>query len=751
MEGSGSLEKKLLIIQEISSLITEATNIKNLADLLLDRAIEYTNAEKGSIMLINEKGELYMLSAKGFSKQFIDTYKVNIGEGIAGVVAQNRSPVLVENIDTDERFSQKKRDHYKTKAFISCPIISKERVLGVININDKRDGTPFTKDELDLLTTIAYQAAIAIENAFLMEQLNRKAIELENINRKLIENDLNKTEFITRISHELRSPLNSIKGAIYYLQQIEKSKGKRKEFYEIISKETEQMITIVEDLLDFLRIEDESRIKRIMLIDLKELLKEILAAKNFNTLIKEKGLEVELDIKEKEGFYNIAGDKIRITQLFMNLLEGVVSYLIKNDKIRITVRENVHIKVIIEFSRRMPETVFSVLHSSKYMFRSDIPDNLMRLYLAKKVVEAHKWGFEIKNTDSHFLIFLTIPKSTKDKLEAIIDQTMDMFVEFISELLQLDICSIMLTDEITSELTIRGVKGLNEEVVKRTRIPLGDQIAGWVAAEGKPLLIEDIETNSRFKRKNIPQYNTKSLLSVPIKVKEKIIGVLNLNNKKTGEPFTKIDLYLSTILSDRISNFLDKLYSGTYKEGQINQFLNAFDLLVQVVKRYQKKKRFLPELVSMTMEKMGASEDEIAKALYVSLLHDLGLVLLDENILQKKTLLPSEIQAIRRHPNVTLELLSIFELSEDIKKAILCHHERYDGSGYPNGLKGAEIPLISRVLSIVDSFNAMISERPYREKPMSWEKALSEIKANAGSIYDPEIVRVFERVISDIM
>lgn len=749
MEGFGSLEKKLLIIQEISSFITETTNIKILANLLLDRAIEYTNAEKGSIMLINEKGELYILAAKGFSKQFIDTYKVKIGEGIAGIVAKNRHPVLVEDIDTDERFSQKKRDHYKTKAFISCPIISREKVLGVININDKKDGTPFTRDELDLLSTVAYQAAIAIENAFLMEQLSKKAIELENINRKLIENDLNKTEFITRISHELRSPLNSIKGAIYYLQHSEKLRGKKKEFYEIISKETEQMISIVEDLLDFLRIEDESKIKRTTLINLEELLKEITESKSFNNLLKEKGLKIELDIKE--GIYNIAGDKIRITQLFMNLLEGLSSYLRNDDKIRILIEENDFIKVEIDFSYIMPEIVFSVLHSSKYIFRSDIPDNLMRIYLAKKIIEAHKWGFEIKNIDNRFLLLLTIPKSTKDKLEAIISQTMDMFVEFISELLQLNICSIMLSDEITSELTIRGAKGLAEEIVKRTRIQFGDQIAGWVAAEGKPLLIEDIETNSRFKKKNVPQYNTKSLLSVPIKLKEKVVGVLNLNNKKTGNPFTKIDLYLSTILSDRISHFLDKLYAGEYKEIEINQFLNAFDLLVQIVKKYQKKKRILPELVSSIMEKIGASEDEISKAIYVSMLHDLGLVLFDEKILQKKTLLPSEIQAIKTHPNTTVELLSIFEFSEDIKKAILSHHERYDGLGYPQGLRGEEIPLISRVLSIVDSFNAMISDRPYREKPMSWQKALSEIKANSGSIYDPEIVKVFEEVILEIM
>jgi GAF domain-containing protein len=745
MEGTEFFEKKYLILQQISRTIAATNNINALSNVILDLAIKYTNAEKGSLMLINERSELYILAARGFDLQFIETYRIKMGEGIAGIVAQNRSPVLVEDIDKDERFEQKKRDRYKTESFISCPFISRDKLLGVININDKKDGAPFNEDEFDLLKVIADQAAVALENAFLMNQQRTKAVELEDINRKLIETDMNKTEFITRISQELRSPLNSIKGAIYYLQQSEKLKeGRQKEFYNIISEETTGLISIVENLLDFLRLEDETMITKKSLINLVSLLDEVSKSKGLNTALTIKNLQLKMDIKE--GVFSIVGDKIKVVQLFINLIEGLSYHLESGDTIGIAVTENDFIKVDLSVPRKIPEAVLSFFFNSRYIFYTEKSDEKIRLYLAKKIAEAHGWTLDAENKDNTFIVSLTIPKSTRERLDTTVSLTMDMFVEFISELLDLNICSIMLRDDITAELTIKSAKGLSDEIVKRTRIKFGDQVAGWVANEGKPVLLEDIESDRRFKRTSISQYNTKSLLSVPLKIDDRVIGVLNLNNKKTADPFTKKDLNIAMILSERISYFLEKLYSGEYREDDINQILTSFDNLLNAVKIYHKKRSLLPDLVLKIMDNLGAGEEEKRKALYASMIYDLGLVLIDESILKKKTLLPSEIQALKIHPYITIGLLENFEFSEDLKGAILHHHERYDGTGYPDGLKRSEIPLISRVLSVADSYCAMTSKRIYG-KFYTKDEALLEIKAGSGSIYDPEVIKAFEEVI----
>lgn len=748
MENQELFEKKFSILQEISSAIVITDDITAIANLMLDLAINYTNAEKGSLMLSNKLGELYILAARGIDIQLIKTYKIKIGEGIAGTVAKTLLPVLVEDIEKDKRFKEKKRDHYKTRSFISCPIVSKNKLHGVLNINDKRDGTPFTEDEFDLITIIANQAAIALENAFLMNQLRLKATELEDINRKLIETDVAKTEFIANISHELRTPLNSIKGAIYYLQQSgTMAEDEQKEFHNIISNETGKLISIVENLLDFLRLEDEVRVVKKSIINLGDILEEILNSKSLKVMLARKNLQLKIDIKD--GISDIVGDKIRVVQFFINLIEGLSYYLERGDSIGITAEEDDFVRVKITLSRRMPKAILPCLINSRHLFHTDQPEERLKLHFAKRIAEFHKWNLAAENIDDVFLVSIAIPESKREHVEAVVDTTMELFIEFISELLGLNICSIMLSNELTGELTIKSAKGLDEDVIKRTRIKPGDRVAGWVALEGKPLLIEDIERDPRFEKSNILHYNTKSLLSLPLKTEDKVIGVLNLNNKKTAEPFTKQDLYIASLLCERISHFIERLYSNDYSEDDFKQFISSFDSLINAEKKYHKKNSFIQELMSRLMHKLGVSEEDRRAAIYISMIYDLGLMLVDDSILKKKELSPLEHRILKVHSYSTVGLLNSFEFSEYVKTAILHHHERYDGRGYPDGLKGEEIPLISRSLSVVDAFCAMMTERPYKEA-ITRQEALEEIRKGSGTTYDPKVVAALEMVLPEL-
>jgi GAF domain-containing protein len=744
MDTLQSFEKKFLILQEISGVITTTKDITTLANLILERAIEYTGAEKGSVMLNNEHDELCILAARGFDMPFIESYKVKVGEDVAGVVAKIRSAVLVEDIETDPRFKRLKRKRYKTKSFISCPMISGEKLLGVININDKRGNFPFTQGELNVLKIIADQAAIAFENAFLIRQLREKAADLEEINRKLIEIDINKTEFLTRISHELRSPLNAIKGAVFYLLQTDKLKREKAvEFYNIILNETYGLVSIVEDLIAFLRLEDEALVIKKSVIKLPELLDELSHSQVLNTTLTQKNIHLHFDIKKP--LREIIGDKIKIMHMLINLVEGLIIYLQGGDTVTFAAREEDLIHMTITASRRLDEEVLMNLSKSAYFFYRERSFDEMRLYLAKKAVEAHGWTFQVMNTDESFVVDITVPKSEQDALDSALTLTMNLFADLISELLGINICSIMLRDELTADLVIKGAKGLSDEVVRRTRINVGDQISGWVAASGKPLLIEDIEQDLHLNRKNIPQYSTKSLLSLPLKSHGGVIGVLNLNNKKSAEIFTIRDLYIALIMSERITHFIDGLRAKRQNEGAIRQKLADLNQLIDAMKKYHKKEKLLPDLVLRLMEKLNADEEERKKALYVSIIYDLGLMHIDENTLAKRELNDTEKETVRKHPHSTIDLLKTIEFAEDVKRDILHHHERYDGTGYPAGLTGSQIPLVSRVISVIDSYRAMISQRSYGRQ-YTHEEALHDIKSRSGTWYDPEVVEAFEEI-----
>ena len=134
---------------------------------------------------------------------------------------------------------------------------------------------------------------------------------------------------------------------------------------------------------------------------------------------------------------------------------------------------------------------------------------------------------------------------------------------------------------------------------------------------------------------------------------------------------------------------------------------------------------------------------------YGFFLHDIGKVGIPEHILCKQGPLDDdEWDVMRTHPVIGAQIVAPISFLSGAVELIRHHHERFDGNGYPGGLRGEEIPLAARVFSVVDSFDAMTSDRPYRG-PMGIELALTEIRAGAGTQFDPEVVRVFIQMIED--
>jgi HD-GYP domain-containing protein (c-di-GMP phosphodiesterase class II) len=148
---------------------------------------------------------------------------------------------------------------------------------------------------------------------------------------------------------------------------------------------------------------------------------------------------------------------------------------------------------------------------------------------------------------------------------------------------------------------------------------------------------------------------------------------------------------------------------------------------------------------------MGFEGEELDRVYYIALLHDCGKIGVPDNILRKPgRLTDEEFEVIKSHTKRGGEILSSFKSLKDVDEGALYHHERYDGSGYPEHLSGESIPFEARIMALVDVFDALVSKRYYK-KPMSYDEAFTIIFEEKGSHFDPELAMIFIAMKEDII
>jgi HD-GYP domain-containing protein (c-di-GMP phosphodiesterase class II) len=149
------------------------------------------------------------------------------------------------------------------------------------------------------------------------------------------------------------------------------------------------------------------------------------------------------------------------------------------------------------------------------------------------------------------------------------------------------------------------------------------------------------------------------------------------------------------------------------------------------------------DLAASVAWQMGLKEDQVSAVRQAAVLHDVGKIGIAEDVLSKSdTLTDREWQTMMRHPEVGHEILNEVQSLRGVAEVVYTHHERFDGQGYPRGLKGDDIPVASRIYAVVDAYAAMTSERPYRKK-MDHEMAVREIVRNSLTQFDPQVVEAF--------
>ncbi len=276
---------------------------------------------------------------------------------------------------------------------------------------------------------------------------------------------------------------------------------------------------------------------------------------------------------------------------------------------------------------------------------------------------------------------------------------------------------------------------------------------------GKEALL-DSEVDSPFKYE-WPE-NVKSLIAVPMCGKDKgdsgftnrtqngnyIIGFMVAINRIGKEDFDSTDVKLFDSVAGSCAVFIEnrRLFKDINELffGSLKALTRSIDAKDNYTHGHSERVAFISRWIAEKLDEQDMLEDEQLHRIYLAgLLHDIGKIGIDEALLRKNGKLTDEEYArIKTHPTIGAGILQEIKQMRDIVPGVLCHHERIDGKGYPDGLCGEQIPLIGKIVGLADSFDAMTSRRTYRDA-MPVEKALIEIEKNLGKQFDEKIGRAF--------
>ncbi len=327
-----------------------------------------------------------------------------------------------------------------------------------------------------------------------------------------------------------------------------------------------------------------------------------------------------------------------------------------------------------------------------------------------------------------------------------LDPLLDMIMELGMNVMDAEGCSVLLVDEKEKKLQFVAASGAKKEEVKKLSLDMGEGVAGWVAQNDQPLLIEDVSKDSRFSKKvdETLEQETKSLICIPLKVKERTIGVMEVMNKRGDRTFTERDMVLFKPLSAQAAVAIER--ARLYEDLE-DMYISTVKSLAAAIDAKDPYTRGHSERVtrfSMLIAKELGLDDKTQRDVQLcGLLHDVGKIGVPISVLRKKDKLTDEDwKHIRRHPVLGAEIVSPITQLKELIPNIRHHHERYDGKGYPDGLKGEDIPLISRILAVADTFDALTSERPYRNG-LSDKAAVEEMKVVKGTQLDSVCVEAF--------
>lgn len=691
--------EELEALAYVSSRLRQAYNGAETQNLILEATLRAMGAQAGTLLMLDtDKQELFVAAAAGYPSD-VSQLRLKMGQGLAGQCAQSEMPVLSADVAVDPRIAMPEPFENLHKA-ICAPLKSTETLLGVLLVCFAEAGQP-TINEVNLLTTLADNLGSALHRAILFEETQERAAQLA-------------------LLYDAGLALNSVLEPLSQLEYLIKiamdvTKAERAAFYRCNNTSDELQL---EFGLGF----DEST--------LAELYKLRFWA---------------ADEQNPVGWVSEHRRPMNAPEISPSYRSSVIDPDVRSGIWVPVVRAGKLIGVISVFSTRS---------------KAFTPDDERLLILfgnqASVAMENARLFAETNRRIEHLKALRAIDLTITSSFD--LGVIFNVLLDKVTTQLNLDAACVLLLDPVTHTLEYTSGKGFRTRALQQTRLPLGEGYAGLAALERRIIHVPSLQSReSNFLRSPLfLSENFVTYYAVPLIAKGHVMGVMEVFQRAPLDPDQEWIDFLEALagqaaialdnarLFDDLqrSNFELRLAYDTTIEG----WSQALDLRDKETEGHSQR---VTDMTLKLARKLGMNDSELINVRRGALLHDIGKMGIPDTILTKPgALSDEEWETMRKHPVYAYDLLAPIEYLRPALNIPYCHHEKWDGTGYPRGLKGEEIPLEARIFAIVDVWDALSSDRPYRQ---AWakESVIQYIQDQSGKHFDPRIVVVFMDEIKD--
>ncbi len=685
-----------------ASLALNQLDLQQTLETIANRARQLLQADSCCIFLMEENNaSLRCAAISGEAPEALIHFPFSLDQDVIGSVALSGRTEIVPDMTRELRAISAPGTEDSPKAVMFAPLKSGDRVLGVISVHRQDVGHAFSPSDLEFLQAFAAMASSAVQNALFFEEIKQRLYELERLHET--SDQLSKAVNLEEVKQVVLRSMIQLTGAevgILYLRNIEGE----------------------------------------------------WVAQGWETARGEwQALPMSLRCRPGEGLTGWVGERgeMHITQDW------------RTDPLQVSPQEKTFLEAYhsgISLPLRSGGETIGVLHLW-FSSRREIEKSEERLLMAladmagNAVQRARLWEETLQRLQQLEAI-AEIDRAILN-IESL-DLVLDVLLRRVVTELKASAAGVLLLNEGKNVLQPARCSGMAPGSYSAP-LWIGEDIVSKAAFEQRPLYLPDLQSSTvRFARPALLKEGFRSYAMMPLQSGSGLMGVLEVFYRAEFS-FDAEWKRLLGMLAQQTAIAVEKTraienlrkahmeLSLAYEET-IEGWSRALDLRDQETEGHTQR---VTELTLRLARAMNLPPEQLVHIRRGALLHDIGKMAIPDAILFKEGPLTDEEWAImRQHPVYAYEMLSPIRYLQPALEIPYCHHERWDGSGYPRGLKGEEIPLAARLFAVADVYDALTSHRPYRPA-CTPEAALEYLRQQAGKLFDPKVVELFLRIVRE--